>query len=236
MVLIPADGGLIEVRIVKLTKEGEKTGYFEEYASINERDPFDEAKVAGKHNSPNDKDCIIDEDLMDSDESDKHKSGNDKNLEINRSNDRDGSSRGENAINREKSINKEDSSDETVVDKGSGLQVDQSTPGVNLRRFIVAQEAYYGVEITLRKGFSHGRYYGAFGVIIENMTSGKMLYQECIFIKSISRSNLSLDKHERFTIKTLPAVIVDGEVKENVRLSFQAMNPGMAARFLKSKE
>ncbi|EPE29875.1 hypothetical protein GLAREA_01035 [Glarea lozoyensis ATCC 20868] len=214
MVLFPADGGLIEVRLVKLTGDNAKAGYFEEYASIKERDPFDDAKVFRRHRSSDDKNCIVDEDLIGNDESD-IVGGLDGNASHNGDNSSQGADNG-------------DGQDTNNDDKSDGLSEnvgEKKTPGLELKRFIVAQEACYGVEITLRKGFSHGRYYGGFTLILIDLESDKVLYNERIFEKSLQRSYRALEKHERFTVKTLPAGIVGGELKVNVALAFHAMNP-----------
>ena len=86
-----------------------------------------------------------------------------------------------------------------------------------MTRYILAEHNQYGVEITLRKGFSHGYYDGAFIVIMKDMETGKEMLKKKLFQKEITlKKPAILDRNEEVDFFTRD-IIMNKEVA--------AMNP-----------
>jgi hypothetical protein len=97
-----------------------------------------------------------------------------------------------------------------------------------LRRYVIAQEVSYGVEIILRDGFHYGAYDGGLFVKITDMDSGADIYNHSVFKEIFERPhNTPSRKDESVTIKTIKRCVVGGEVVENGKLAFYSMEPGM---------
>lgn len=89
-------------------------------------------------------------------------------------------------------------------------------------RYIVPESGPYGIEIKFKPGYTSGKYDGGLGIKIIDKASEKILLNE------------EMPKKNRVVlIKSLPNVIVDGQRKKNVNLSFYDLVPGTYKLFPK---
>jgi hypothetical protein len=97
----------------------------------------------------------------------------------------------------------------------------------SLKRYVVAQGAVFGAKITIKRGFRHGCYDGGFLVSLTDMDSGHKFYARKIFKDSISWSGKVYQTEEDFVIDEIGSALLDGGLRKDTRLSFQAMRPRM---------
>lgn len=98
-------------------------------------------------------------------------------------------------------------------------------------RYIVPEDTSYGIEITLKAGFLHGKYNGYIDLILHDKASGAKLYDEYIERKQGLSTKTPLEKDKVYHITKIPAAMVDGKPKSNVELALHALLPGKNMTF-----
>lgn len=89
--------------------------------------------------------------------------------------------------------------------------------------YIVPEKTTYAILVTLKKGFKFGEYSKVWVTLTDEAT------QERIFNESYPRAceNDTLEQDQRIFIDTADlGVVVDGEERRNVKLTFQNVSPG----------
>lgn len=102
---------------------------------------------------------------------------------------------------------------------------DRKTYGSVRKRYIVAEEASCGVEVTLKKGFCHADYTGGLYLILKDMDSGKEFYNQRLFEQEF-RNRSPIQIEQRCTITSIKSVLMNGVLRSNVKLGFQKMKLG----------
>ncbi|KAE9374203.1 hypothetical protein N431DRAFT_532970 [Stipitochalara longipes BDJ] len=87
-------------------------------------------------------------------------------------------------------------------------------------RYTASKDTTYGIEITLKKGFSWGQFLGIKVVVHDKARNVRIGFRECP--KTGWGENL-LDTDKRLMVNSLDGVIIGGKRKDDVNLSFRVL-------------
>lgn len=99
---------------------------------------------------------------------------------------------------------------------------------ITMTRQIIPENARYAIEVTLKKGFCRGKYkYGRFGLTVEDLNS-KVRFVTVQWV-DFELGDAPLEEDLEAVLSHVPQAVINGEVRDEVELSFQSLSLGKIA-------